>query len=188
MIKYILRQVKNQKSTVYGKWIAYPVIEETIDLDGLAAHMASHNTVFSKGIIKGLLTDMVSCIKELLLEGKNVKLPDLAIFSIGVKNSKGGANTEEEFSVTKNIQTVKLRARATGELTRKSLDLEATLKKATALTKVSGSASGSGSGSNANDNPNDNSGGDTGSGTGGTGGNTGGGTSSGGDDNPDGLE
>ena len=78
MILYILRQNKNSQSAAYGKWFAYPVIEETIDLDGLAGHMANHNTPFSKGAIKGMLTDMVSCVKELLLEGKNVKIADLA--------------------------------------------------------------------------------------------------------------
>ena len=83
--------------------------------------MAHHNTPFSKGAIKGILTDAVSCTKELLLLGKNVKYPDLAIFSIGLK-VKGGADTKEEFSVTKNIDGLRLRARATGELISANLD------------------------------------------------------------------
>ena len=135
MILYVLRQNKNEASAAYGKWFAYPVIEETIDLDSLAGHMANHNTPFSKGAIMGMLTDMVSCVKELLLEGKNVKIADLAIFSIGIKN-RGGANSEEDFSTSANIKGVKLRARATGELTTKVLDLSATLKKASATTKT----------------------------------------------------
>ena len=97
-------------------------------------HMSNHNTPFSKGAIKGMLTDMVSCIKELLLEGKNVKISDLAIFSLGIKNA-GGAAIPDDFSVSKNIRGVKLRARATGELSATSINLEATLKKATATTK-----------------------------------------------------
>jgi len=138
MILYVLKQNKNRKSPAFGKWFAFPVIEETIDLDALAEHMSNHNTPYSKGAIKGMLTDMVSCIKELLLEGKNVKIADLAIFSLGIKNSKGGALSEELFTVTKNIKGVKLRARATGELITKSLNLEATLKKASATTKSNG--------------------------------------------------
>ena len=134
MILYVLRQNTNSNSKAYGKWFAYPVIEETVTLDGLAEHMANHNTPFSKGAIKGMLTDMVGCIKELLLEGKNVKIADLAIFSLGIKNN-GGAASEDTFSVSKNIKGVKLRARATGELTTTSLNLEATLKKASATTK-----------------------------------------------------
>lgn len=137
MIKYILKQNKNEGSKVFGKWFAYPVIEETLNLDGLAEHMSNHNSPYSKGVIKGLLTDMISCIKELLLEGKNVKIDDLAIFSLGVKNKKGGAASEEEFSLAKNVSGVKLRARATGELSVKSLNLEATLKKASAIAGTS---------------------------------------------------
>ena len=137
MVRYVLKQNKNEDSKVYGKWFAYPVIEETLNLDDLAEHMSNHNSPYSKGVIKGLLTDMISCIKELLLEGKNVKIDDLAIFSLGIKNKKGGATSEDEFNVSKNIDGVKLRARATGTLTAKALNLEATLKKATALTNAS---------------------------------------------------
>ena len=178
MILYVLKQNKNSKSAAYGKFFAYPVIEETINLDALAEHMSNHNTPYSKGAIKGMLTDMVSCIKELLLEGKNVKIADLAIFSLGIKNN-GGAVSEEAFTVSKNIKGVKLRARATGELIAKSLNLEATLKKASATTKTIGNGGTTGGGNNGG---NDNQGG-TGSITGGnsgSGSNTGSGTNTGG--------
>ena len=135
MIRYILRKIKNDQSPVFNRWFAYPVVEETVNLSNLAKHMASHNTPFSAGVIKGLLTDMINCIKELLLEGKNVKIDDLAIFSLGIKNRKGGAESEDVFTVTQNIEGVKFRARATGELTTSSLNLEAALKKATAISK-----------------------------------------------------
>ena len=129
MIFYVLKQNRNAKSVAFGKFFAYPVIDETVDLDGLADHMSSHNTPYSKGAIKGMLTDMVSCIKELLLEGKNVKIADLAIFSLGIRNN-GGAVSEDLFSVVKHIKGVRLRARATGELISKSLRLEAQLRRA----------------------------------------------------------
>ena len=174
MIRYVLKQCKNAKQAIYGKLFAYPVIEETIDEEALSAHMASHNTPFSQGAIKGMLTDMVQCIHELLLEGKNVKLTNLAIFSIGIKNAKGGAEDEEDFSVQKNIQGIKLRARATGIMIAKGLKLNATLKKAVALTNLSavsgtptGSNTGSGTGTNTGSNTGDNTGG------GGNGGDTG---------------
>ena len=150
MILYVLKQNKNPKSASMNKWFAYPDIKETINLDRLAAHMSSHNTPFSKGAIKGMLTDMVSCIKELLLEGKNVKIADLAIFSLGIKNTKGGAKSEADFSVVKNIQGVKLRARATGELITKSLNLEASLMKATANTNSHSETTGGGGNSGGN--------------------------------------
>ena len=189
MILYVLKQNKNSKSAAYGKYFAYPVIEETIELDALAEHMSNHNTPYSKGAIKGMLTDMVGCIKELLLEGKNVKIADLAIFSLGIKNN-GGAVSEEAFTVAKNIKGVKLRARATGELIAKSLNLEATLKKASATTKSAGnggttgggSTSGSGSQNGSQSGTGSITGGDSqgGSGQSGNGGNTNSGSNSGG--------
>ena len=140
MIKYNLKRNKNVNSKVYGKLFAYPLIEQTLDLSDLSKHMASHNSPYSEGVIHGVLKDMVKCIKEQLLEGKNVKIDDLAIFSVGIKNAKGGATSEDEFVVSKNISGVKLRARATGELSNKSLNLEATLKKATAITDTTASS------------------------------------------------
>ena len=182
MILYVLKKNKNSKSAAFGKYFAYPVIEETIDLDALAEHMSNHNTPYSKGAIKGMLTDMVSCIKELLLEGKNVKIADLAIFSLGIKNN-GGAVSEEVFTVSKNIKGVKLRARATGELIAKSLNLEATLKKASATTKSTSTTNGGGGTTNGGTTNSTNDGG--GSNTGGSGENTNptNPTNDGGDDN-----
>ena len=146
MVRYILQQIKIASSKAYGKWYAKNVVEETIDLDGLSEHMSHHNSPYSKGVIKGLLTDMIQCIKELLLQGMNVKIDDLAIFSLGIKN-KLAAATEEDFTVSKNIEGVKLKARATGELMSKSLNLDATLKKATFINPSTGSGTESETGS-----------------------------------------
>ena len=95
---------------------------------------------------------MVACTKELLLEGKNVKIADLAIFSLGIKNN-GGSASADEFSVSKNIKGVKFRARATGELVAKNLNLEASLKKASATTKGTTSGGSSSSGGSNPDEP-----------------------------------
>ena len=131
MIRVKLYQNKNEKNeTAYNKWYPRVIVEETIGLEELSAHMASHNTPFSKGAIKGILTDAVACTKELLLMGKNVKFPDLAIFSIGLK-VKGGADTKENYSVAKFITGLKLRARATGELS--SANLDTTIKRVDAV-------------------------------------------------------
>ena len=182
MIKYILKQCKSKLSKIYGKWFAYPQIEETLNLADLSKHMASHNSPYSEGVIHGVLKDMVKCIKEQLLEGKNIKIDDLAIFSVGIKNRSGGALTEEEFNISKNISGVKLRARATGELSNKSLNLEATLKKATGTATTGSGTSTGGSSSSTPSNPstgggNSSTGGgnfSTGGGSSNTGGNTGG--------------
>ena len=127
MILYKKYQMKSGMNSSKGLWYARPVINETLDIEALARHMSDHNTPYSPGVIKGVLTDMVSCIKELILGGKNVKLDDLAIFSCGIL-SDHGAHTPEEFKVSTHVKGVRLRARATGELSNKSLNLEATLR------------------------------------------------------------
>ena len=122
MIRIVLYQNTNQKiAEACGKWFPRVVSDETIGLEGLAAHMASHNTPYSKGAILGMLTDAAACTKELLLLGKNVKFADIAIFSLGLK-VKGGAPTKENYNVGKYILGLKLRARATGELKTENLD------------------------------------------------------------------
>lgn len=122
MIRIVLYQNTNQKiAEACGKWFPRVVSDETIGLEELAAHMASHNTPYSKGAILGMLTDAAACTKELLLLGKNVKFADIAIFSLGLK-VKGGAPTKENYNVAKYILGLKLRARATGELKTENLD------------------------------------------------------------------
>ena len=115
-------QNKNPKSVAFNKWFARAVtIGKTMNVDDLAKHMSEHNTPYSKGAIKGVLTDMIGCVRELMLEGKAVKLEGLAIFSAGIKTKKNGAPTSADFSTTKHIDSVYMRARATGEFTRQEL-------------------------------------------------------------------
>lgn len=164
MILFKLSKNKNPKiQKAYGKYYARPVVTQTIDLNALAEHMTEHNTGFSPGATKGLLTDMVKCIKELVLQGFAVKIDDLAIFSIGLKTKKG-ADSEDDFSVAKNIEGVRLRARATGNLTSNKLDIQASLKNASnLLTEDSGKTTtpsgpdSNGGGSGTNDQNKDNS-------------------------------
>ena len=150
MIRYKKRQNKMKNSAAFGKWYAHAQASETIDIAKLAAHMASHNSPYSPGVIKGLLTDMVDCIKELLLDGKNVKLDDLAIFYLTIVNSKGGAATAEAFTTSANVEGVRMRCRATGNLAFTNLNLDAQLKEADTYTgggtATDGGTGGTGSG------------------------------------------
>ena len=181
MIEYDLKKnnnVKNEKA--YGKYYAKPHVGETIDLETLADHMHGHNSPFSAGTTKGILTDAVTHIKELLLMGNNVKLDNLAIFYISIKN-KMGAESEKEFSVAKNVDGVRMRARATGDFRSVNLNLEANLKKyGSSKKKKSDSTTDTDPGDDPENNPS--SGGGSGSSTPDTGGSgTGGSGSSDGD-------
>lgn len=144
MIRYKKYQVTGENSPLKGLWYARPVIEETFDIEKLAKHMANHNTPYSAGVIKGVLADMVACTKELILDGKNVKLDDLAIFSVGIV-SKKGAQSAADFSLANNVKGLKLRARATGELSNAQINLEGQMKEASAY-NVEGGKTGGGNG------------------------------------------
>ncbi len=160
MIKYVVRQNNNEKSEANGLWYAYPVVEETICLADLAKHMEEHNTGFSEALCLGMMTAMVKCIKEQLLAGKNVKIDNLAIFSVGIRN-KVGAKTEAEFSAANNISGVKLRARATGTLSNSNLNAGASIKKATSV--MASSSGGTSGGTTPDDSTSSGDTGDTGS-------------------------
>ena len=111
----------------------------------LASHMHHHNTAFSKGIILGVLNDMVDCIKELALLGYVVKIDDLGLFKVSVDANgltleqgakitagRGSQRTDEELSENIAIQqfavgAVKLIMQATGETTIENMNRDATL-------------------------------------------------------------
>ena len=96
MIRYKIYQNQQKKGLNAGKWFARAVSDETFDLAKLAEHMSKHNSPYSSGVIKGVLTDMVDCIKELLLDGKSVKIDDLAIFGVGIRSNAGRVLAGEE--------------------------------------------------------------------------------------------
>ena len=116
-IFYKLYQNKNSQSSGYNKWYARSVVMgKIVSMEELAAHMAAHNTPFSEGVIKGVLADMINCIRELVLEGKAVKIPNLCIFSAGITTKP--AISPKDFNVQANVKSVYLRARTTGRFTR----------------------------------------------------------------------
>ena len=129
-VKIYLSQNNNTYSSAYGKYYAYADNETPITLEGLADHMAHHNTPFSKGTIVGILKDMVSCIRELNLNGQPVKIDGLAIFSTHVENHNGWKKLEDvnltigstdEQGKPVGIQALRLCAQATGEFTKAEL-------------------------------------------------------------------
>ena len=126
MIRYKLRKSTLKEGATVGKWYAYAVNDETYDLAKLSEHMSDHNTPYSAGMIKGVLTDMVECIKELLLDGKCVKIDDLAIFSVGLRGT--GVDNPDDYSASEHVTGVRLRARATGNLSTNNLKLSTKLK------------------------------------------------------------
>lgn len=55
MIRYKLHQDNRESSKTNGKWYARAVCEETYDTERLAAHISSHSSPFSAGVIQACL-------------------------------------------------------------------------------------------------------------------------------------
>ena len=142
MIRYKKYQNQTKSTPLSGKWLARAVADETLDTRALAEDMAKHNTPYSQGAIHGVLKDMTSCIKELLLDGKNVKLDDLAIFGVGIRGKP--ADTSKDWSVTTNVVGLRLKCRATGTLAINQLKLEAQLKELSPYDSEGGNTGGGG--------------------------------------------
>ena len=195
-----LNLTKNTNDAIQGtlgKYYARVEYKGTMGLRELASHMHHHNTAFSKGIILGVLNDMVDCIKELALLGYVVKIDDLGLFKVSVDANgltleqgakitagRGSQRTDEELSENIAIQqfavgAVKLIMQATGETTIENMNRDATLSftsKTKAMVKsLTGSESTDGSGAS-------DSGSQGGNGTTDSGGDNQGGSSNGGDD------
>ena len=79
---------------------------EKMSLDDFAEHISGHNSPFSTGVVKGILTDAVKCLREQLLEGKRICLGDLGTF--GIELASEGARTTNEFTA-QNIKEVNVR-------------------------------------------------------------------------------
>lgn len=82
---------------------AYANLQQTgvVDIDELAEHINEHNSVFSKGTIVGILTELGVCMRELILQGYKVCLGTIGKFAPSI--SSKGAKTAKEFSA-ENIE------------------------------------------------------------------------------------
>lgn len=103
MIRY-KKYKSNQTGVTKNKWYGRAVTE-LMEFEEFVKHMANHHCVFGESTIRGVLIEMQICMRELLLEGKAVRLDDLGIFRIGLETS--AATTAKEFTAD-NIKAVRL--------------------------------------------------------------------------------
>ena len=185
---YLSKVTESSETETAGKMYARVSYKQTMDLHDMAQHMAEHNTAFSEGLIVGVLTDFVKCVREMVLNGNTVKVGNLAIFKATVE-SNGlevlyDAQSDKVASATMGtlkdgdktgpaVKTIKLLAQSTGDFTRDELKKDAKLawtdKTKAEIAAAKGDVNGNGNGNvngngnanpNPNANPNDNTGGD----------------------------
>ena len=114
-IFYELRQNKNAKSSIFGKWFAHSKTVETMNTRKLATHISEHGSVYTADVVFGVLEKFRSCLVEMLLESKRVKIDGLGTFFTTIENTEGGAAKKEDFSVNRNLKALHIRFMPEGE-------------------------------------------------------------------------
>ena len=75
----------------------------------MANHIAEHGSIYTPDVVFGVLEKFRSCLLEMLLESKRVKIDGLGIFFTTLENEKGGALKKEDFSPQKNLKALHIR-------------------------------------------------------------------------------
>ena len=108
-IFYLLKQNNIKNSKIFGKWFAHGKTIETLNTRKLANHIAEHGSIYTPDVVFGVLEKFRSCLLEMLLESKRVKIDGLGIFFTTLENEKGGAAKKEDFSPQKNLKALHIR-------------------------------------------------------------------------------
>ncbi len=108
-IFYELRQNKNNKSRIFGKWFAHSKAVEIMNTRKLAQHISEHGSIYTPDVVFGVLEKFRSCLVEMLLESKRVKIDGLGTFFTTIENEPGGADKVEDFNVQKNLKALHIR-------------------------------------------------------------------------------
>ena len=93
--------VKTEKQNAF----AISQYTDIMTIEKFAKHITSHGSVYSRADISAILYMAVDCMREMLLEGKKIRLGDLGDFSL-LLGSKG-AETADKFTA-QNITNVKV--------------------------------------------------------------------------------
>ena len=93
--------VKTEKQNAF----AISQYTDVMTIEKFAKHITSHGSVYSRADISAILYMAVNCMREMLLEGKKIRLGDLGDFSILL--SSKGAETADKFTA-QNITNVKV--------------------------------------------------------------------------------
>lgn len=80
-------------------------VRKVLTFDEFVKHISDHNGVFTRGTVKGVVSDTCSCLVEQLLMSNKVQFGELGIFSISITSEP--AATLKEFSED-NIKEVNI--------------------------------------------------------------------------------
>lgn len=80
-------------------------VSKVMSFDEFVKHIADHNGVFTRGTVKGVVSDTCTCLVEQLLNGNKVQFGELGTFGISITSEP--ADSLKEFT-EKNIKEVNI--------------------------------------------------------------------------------
>ena len=101
--------IKDSASVMYGKYYARLKSIETMSMTKLAKHISEHGSVFTEDVVEGVMKKFKTCLLEMLLESKKVKVAGLGTFYLTAECTKGGADKEEDFNVNQHLKALHIR-------------------------------------------------------------------------------
>ncbi len=101
--------IKDSESVMYGKWYARLKSIETLNMTKLAKHISEHGSVFTEDVVEGVMKKFKTCLLEMLLESKKVKVQGLGTFYLTAECTKGGADKEADFNVREHLKALHIR-------------------------------------------------------------------------------
>ena len=108
-IFYLLKQNKNEDAKIYGKWFAHAKSVETLNTRKMANHISEHGSIYTPDVVFGVLEKFRSCMLEMLMNSRKVKIDGLGTFYCTIENQKGGAVSKEEFKPNVNMKALHIR-------------------------------------------------------------------------------
>ena len=108
-ILYEVKQNQNEHNAAFGKWYAQIKSLETLNTRKLAQHISEHGSIYTPDVVYGVLEKFRSCLIEMLLESKKVKIEGLGTFYTTLENQKNGALKKEDFNVNKHLKALHIR-------------------------------------------------------------------------------
>ena len=108
-IIYEVYQNQNEHSRAFGKFYARVKYLESMNTRRLSNHIAEHGSIYTPDVVYGVMEKVRSCLIEMLLESKRVKIEGLGTFYATIECSKGGAVSKDKFNVQKNIEGLHIR-------------------------------------------------------------------------------
>jgi len=108
-IIYEVYQNQNEHNAAYGKWYGRVKYLESMNTRKLSNHIAEHGSIYTPDIVYGVMEKFRSCLLEMLLNSKKVKIEGLGTFYTTLECKKGGAVSKEKFNILKDIQGLHIR-------------------------------------------------------------------------------